>query len=44
MLADYWAGLSFDLDEAMLRGLETFYLQAVEIGELGQAPEMRWGG
>jgi chorismate dehydratase len=44
MLADYWAGLSFDLDGAMLRGLETFYLQAVEIGELGQAPDMRWGG
>jgi chorismate dehydratase len=44
MLADYWAGLSFDLDDAMLRGLETFYLQAVEIGELGQAPDMRWGG
>jgi chorismate dehydratase len=44
MLAGYWGGLSYDLDETMLRGLRAFYEQAVEIGELERAPELRWAG
>jgi chorismate dehydratase len=38
----YWAGLSFDLDEPMLDGLRTYYRYAAEIGEIPQAPELRW--
>ena len=38
----YWAGLSFDLDGAMVEGLRTYYRLAAEIGEIPAAPELRW--
>ena len=38
----YWAGLSYELDDAMLRGLTTFYRLAAEIGEIPQAPRLRF--
>ena len=38
----YWAGLSFDLDPAMIEGLRTYYRFAAEIGEIPAAPELRW--
>ena len=38
----YWAGLSFDLDRAMLDGLQLYYRMAAEIGEIPSAPELRW--
>ena len=38
----YWAGLSFDLDAAMIEGLRTYYRLAAEIGEIERAPELRW--
>jgi len=38
----YWAGLSFDLDEAMIEGLRAYYRLADEIGEIPAAPELRW--
>jgi chorismate dehydratase len=44
MLDSYWADLSYDLDDAMLTGLQTFYALAAEIGELPGVPEVRWVG
>ena len=44
MLDDYWAGLSFDLDDSMLEGLRAYYRLAAEIGEIPEAPEVRWTG
>jgi chorismate dehydratase len=44
MLAEYWGALRYQLDAEMLRGLEEFYRQAVEIGELEAVPVMRWLG
>jgi chorismate dehydratase len=41
-LQRYWGELVYDLDEPMLEGLRTFYRLAVEIGELGSVPELRW--
>lgn len=41
-LDSYWAGLSFELDAPMLEGLRTYYRYAAEIGEIPQAPELRW--
>ncbi|CAN5797575.1 menaquinone biosynthesis protein [soil metagenome] len=41
-LAEYWDGLRYDLNPAMMKGLELFYRQAVEIGELEAAPDFRW--
>lgn len=41
-LESYWAGLSYDLDKPMIRGLEAFYRFAAEIGEIPAAPELRW--
>ena len=38
----YWAGLSFELDAAMVGGLREFYRLAAEIGEIAEAPELRW--
>ncbi|HEX8903657.1 MAG TPA: menaquinone biosynthesis protein [Longimicrobiaceae bacterium] len=38
----YWAGLSFDLDEAMIEGLREYYRLAAEVGEIERAPELRW--
>lgn len=38
----YWAGLSYELDDAMLQGLTTFYRLAAEIGEIPQAPRLRF--
>lgn len=40
----YWAGLCFELDEPMQEGLRTFYRHAADVGELEQAPELRWTG
>lgn len=42
MLDDYWRALSYELDGAMREGLETFYRLAAEIGEIPEAPELRW--
>jgi len=42
MLDDYWRGLSFELDPAMVEGLRTYYRLAAEVGELPEAPEIRW--
>lgn len=42
MLDDYWSGLSFELDPAMVEGLRTYYRLAAEVGELPAAPEIRW--
>lgn len=42
MLDQYWADLSFELDESMLEGLRAFYRLAAEIGEIDAAPELRW--
>jgi predicted solute-binding protein len=38
----YWAGLSFDLDGAMIEGLRAYYRLAAEIGEIERAPGLRW--
>jgi chorismate dehydratase len=38
----YWAGLSYELDDSMLQGLETFYRLAAEIGEITGAPRLRF--
>jgi chorismate dehydratase len=43
-LESYWAGLSYDLDAEMVRGLETYYRLAAEIGEIPGTPELRWAG
>lgn len=37
----YWAGLSYELDGAMLEGLAAFYRLAAEIGEILDAPPLR---
>lgn len=42
MLDAYWRGLSYELDAPMLEGLRTFYRLAAEVGELPEAPEVRW--
>jgi chorismate dehydratase len=39
----YWAGLSYELDDAMLQGLTTFYRLAAEIGEIPTAPRLHFG-
>lgn len=41
-LDNYWADLSYKLDDAMLQGLQTFYRLAAAIGELPRVPELRW--
>lgn len=38
----YWAGLSYELDDSMLRGLAEFYRLAAEIGEIPGAPRLRF--
>jgi chorismate dehydratase len=38
----YWAGLSYELDDSMLRGLMTFYRLAAEIGEIPEAPRLHF--
>ncbi len=38
----YWSDLSYELDEPMIAGLRKFYRLAAEIGEIPQAPELRW--
>ncbi|HST58806.1 MAG TPA: menaquinone biosynthesis protein, partial [Longimicrobium sp.] len=38
----YWAGLSYELDDSMLRGLGTFYRLAAEIGEIPEAPRLHF--
>jgi chorismate dehydratase len=38
----YWSGLSFELDAPMIDGLRTYYRYAAEIGEIPEAPELRW--
>ena len=42
LLAPYWRGLSYHLDEPMIEGLRRFYALAAEIGEIDAAPELRW--
>ncbi len=42
LLEAYWEGLSYDLDSEMLEGLRAFYRLAVEAGELGAEPALRW--
>src|SRR5690606_26082090 len=41
-LARYWDTLTFDLDEAMIEGLTTFYRLGHEVGDLPAAPPLRW--
>lgn len=41
-LERYWRSLDFDLDVEMTRGLEEFYRCAAAIGEIGEAPALRW--
>jgi chorismate dehydratase len=41
-LESYWADLSYDLDPAMIEGLEAFYALAAEVGELRAAPRIHW--
>lgn len=41
-LDGYWSDLSYELDEPMLRGLQTFYRLAAEIGEIPAAPRIRF--
>lgn len=38
----YWNGLSFELDAPMIDGLRAYYRYAAEIGEIAEAPELRW--
>lgn len=42
LLDDYWGALSYQLDEATVEGLRSFYRLAAEIGELESVPELRW--
>jgi chorismate dehydratase len=41
-LDGYWADLSYELDAPMLKGLNTFYHMAAEIGEIPRAPHIRF--
>lgn len=41
-LDGYWRDLSYELDGPMLEGLTTFYRLAAEIGEIPQAPRLRF--
>ncbi|HSL71210.1 MAG TPA: menaquinone biosynthesis protein, partial [Longimicrobiales bacterium] len=41
-LADYWRGLHYVLDPAMLRGLLRFYEHAATLGEIDQVPALRF--
>ncbi len=41
-LEAYWADLTFELDPSMLEGLEWYYRLAAEVGEIPQAPRLRW--
>jgi chorismate dehydratase len=38
--ADYWNGLHYKLDDAMLRGLLRFYEMAAQLGEIAAAPAL----
>jgi chorismate dehydratase len=40
----YWTDLSYELDDSMVEGLETFYRLAAEIGAIPRVPELRWVG
>lgn len=42
MLSHYWATLTYELDEPMIRGLHAFYALAAKVGELPRAPKIRW--
>lgn len=41
-LDEYWAGLSYVLDDDMVEGLRSFYRLAAEIGELESVPDLTW--
>jgi chorismate dehydratase len=41
-LDGYWRDLSYELDGPMLEGLTTFYRLAAEIGEIPEAPRLRF--
>lgn len=38
----YWAGLSYELDGEMMRGLSEFYRLAAQVGEIPAAPRIRF--
>lgn len=40
-LVDYWRTISYDLDEAHLHGVSTFYRFAADLGLIERAPEIR---
>lgn len=42
LLDSYWADLHYELDDPMIRGLETYYELAAEIGEIEKKPVIRW--
>lgn len=42
MLDRYWADLTYELDDAMLEGIRTFYRLAAEIGEINRPPTLEW--
>ena len=41
-LDSYWRDLTYELDAPMLEGLNTFYRLAAEIGEIPEAPRIRF--
>lgn len=43
-LEQYWADLSYELDDAAIEGLRSFYRLAAEIGEIPFSPELKWIG
>ena len=44
LLAEYWGDLTYQLDDPMIEGLRRFYRLAAEIGEIPEAPELRFVG
>lgn len=43
-LERYWNTLTYELDDRVIEGLRTYYRLAREIGEVEQAPQLRWAG
>lgn len=41
-LRDYWRGLRIDLSAQMIKGVETFYQLAADVGELPKPPTLVW--
>lgn len=42
LLDEYWANLRYDLKADMVKGLETYFSLAAEIGEIPAAPSLAW--